>query len=194
MFFGAFKVIMGMCVFFFLFHPLSFGAALIGVVVSATYVLQPFLFLQAPFWQITGLARPRWHHHQTIRRWAQLPPHSFSPVCDHRHRRPLSIVTCVQTWYYYSRYPHDMWYIKLLASRFSHLFPRFPFYLISKINCHSSLSWYAQVGAVLLSDTVHQILISHTSELIHDGICTAPRRLSDWNNLVSLHLPRYQLR
>jgi hypothetical protein len=25
-------------------------------------------------------------------------------------------VTCVQTWYYYSRYPSDPWYIKLLVS------------------------------------------------------------------------------
>ncbi|KAG1813384.1 hypothetical protein EV424DRAFT_63422 [Suillus variegatus] len=41
-------------------------------------------------------------------------------------------VTCVQTWYYYSRYPSDPWYIKLM------------------------------VGAVLLSDSVHQALITHT--------------------------------
>ncbi|KIJ70461.1 hypothetical protein HYDPIDRAFT_23564 [Hydnomerulius pinastri MD-312] len=41
-------------------------------------------------------------------------------------------VTCVQTWYYYGRYPSDPWYIKLL------------------------------VGAVLLSDTAHQALITHT--------------------------------
>ncbi|KAH7916690.1 hypothetical protein BJ138DRAFT_3602 [Hygrophoropsis aurantiaca] len=41
-------------------------------------------------------------------------------------------VTCVQTWYYFSRYPSDAWYIKLL------------------------------VATVLLSDTVHQALITHT--------------------------------
>jgi len=54
-------------------------------------------------------------------------------------------VTCVQTWYYYSRYPSDMWYIKLL------------------------------VFAVWVSDTIHQILISHTvyTYLITDyGIVT----------------------
>ncbi|KAG0702308.1 hypothetical protein DFH29DRAFT_875226 [Suillus ampliporus] len=39
-------------------------------------------------------------------------------------------VTCVQTWYYFSRYSSDPWYIRLL------------------------------VGAVLLSDTVHQALIT----------------------------------
>ncbi|EGO01615.1 hypothetical protein SERLA73DRAFT_85396 [Serpula lacrymans var. lacrymans S7.3] len=41
-------------------------------------------------------------------------------------------VTCVQTWYYFGQYPNDTWYIKLL------------------------------VAAVLVSDTIHQILISHT--------------------------------
>lgn len=41
-------------------------------------------------------------------------------------------VTCVQTWYYFSRYPSDPWYIKLL------------------------------VGAVLASDSIHQALITHT--------------------------------
>ncbi|KAG1753710.1 uncharacterized protein EDB91DRAFT_1242682 [Suillus paluster] len=41
-------------------------------------------------------------------------------------------VTFVQTWYYFSRYSSDPWYMKLL------------------------------VGAILLSDTVHQALITHT--------------------------------
>ncbi|KAG0699869.1 hypothetical protein DFH29DRAFT_990646, partial [Suillus ampliporus] len=41
-------------------------------------------------------------------------------------------VTCVQTWYYFSRYPSDPWRIKLL------------------------------VGTILLSDTIHQALITHT--------------------------------
>jgi len=41
-------------------------------------------------------------------------------------------VTCVQTWYYFSRYSSDPWYIRLL------------------------------VAAVLLSDSVHQALITHT--------------------------------
>jgi len=41
-------------------------------------------------------------------------------------------VTCIQTWYYYGRYPQDPWHIKLL------------------------------VAAVLISDSCHQALISHT--------------------------------
>jgi len=41
-------------------------------------------------------------------------------------------VTCIQTWYYYSRYPSDPWYIKLL------------------------------VAGALVSDTCHQALITHT--------------------------------
>ncbi|TFK73030.1 hypothetical protein BDN72DRAFT_894272 [Pluteus cervinus] len=41
-------------------------------------------------------------------------------------------VSCVQTWYYFNRYPTDAWYIKSL------------------------------VGAVWAFDTVHQALISHT--------------------------------
>ncbi|KAN0098024.1 hypothetical protein V8E55_002470 [Tylopilus felleus] len=41
-------------------------------------------------------------------------------------------VTIIQTWYYYSRYPSDPWYVKLL------------------------------VAGVLLSDTCHQALITHT--------------------------------
>jgi len=41
-------------------------------------------------------------------------------------------VTCVQTWYYFSRYSSDPWYIRLL------------------------------VAAVLVSDSVHQALITHT--------------------------------
>ncbi|KAF8128176.1 hypothetical protein EV363DRAFT_1221732 [Boletus edulis] len=41
-------------------------------------------------------------------------------------------VTIIQTWYYYNRYPSDPWYIKLL------------------------------VAGVLLSDTCHQALITHT--------------------------------
>ncbi|KAI9460056.1 hypothetical protein HD554DRAFT_2323905 [Boletus coccyginus] len=40
-------------------------------------------------------------------------------------------VTCIQTWYYYGRYPSDPWYIKLL------------------------------VAGVLVSDTCHQALITH---------------------------------
>ena len=27
-----------------------------------------------------------------------------------------TLVTCIQTWYYYSRYPSDPWYIKFLVS------------------------------------------------------------------------------
>jgi hypothetical protein len=42
-------------------------------------------------------------------------------------------VTCVQTWFYYIHYPSDPWYIKSL------------------------------VGAVLLSDTCHQALITHAA-------------------------------
>lgn len=41
-------------------------------------------------------------------------------------------VTCVQTWYYFSRYFSDPWHIKLL------------------------------VGAIFLSDSIHQALITHT--------------------------------
>ncbi|KAI9460428.1 hypothetical protein HD554DRAFT_1585974 [Boletus coccyginus] len=40
-------------------------------------------------------------------------------------------VTCIQTWYYYGHYPSDPWYIKLL------------------------------VAGVLVSDTCHQVLITH---------------------------------
>ncbi|OJA19252.1 hypothetical protein AZE42_05986 [Rhizopogon vesiculosus] len=43
-------------------------------------------------------------------------------------------VTCVQTWYYFTRYGSDPWYIKFM------------------------------VAAVLLSDSVHQALITHTGE------------------------------
>ncbi|KAH0839436.1 hypothetical protein J3R83DRAFT_219 [Lanmaoa asiatica] len=46
-------------------------------------------------------------------------------------------VTCIQTWYYYSRYPSDPWYIKLL------------------------------VAAVLVSDSCHQALITHTGKYNH---------------------------
>jgi len=41
-------------------------------------------------------------------------------------------VSCVQMWFYYNYYPKDAWYIKLL------------------------------VAAVFLSDTIHQILVTHT--------------------------------
>ncbi|KAG8218151.1 hypothetical protein J3R82DRAFT_3693 [Butyriboletus roseoflavus] len=67
-------------------------------------------------------------------------------------------VTCIQTWYYYSRYPSDPWYIKLL------------------------------VAGVLISDTCHQALITHSGKYTH------PRPLYVYSSIPSLHLSRHRLR
>ncbi|KAH7931261.1 hypothetical protein BV22DRAFT_1027496 [Leucogyrophana mollusca] len=67
-------------------------------------------------------------------------------------------VTCVQTWYYFSRYPSDAWYIKLL------------------------------VAAVLLSDTVHQALITHTvyTYLVTDFGIAADLGILVWSLIVEV--------
>ncbi|KAG1813405.1 hypothetical protein EV424DRAFT_1416876 [Suillus variegatus] len=60
-------------------------------------------------------------------------------------------VTCLQTWYYFSRYFSDPWYTKLL------------------------------VGAVFVSDTTHQVLISHT---VYTYLITDFGNASDLEKLV----------
>lgn len=57
-------------------------------------------------------------------------------------------VTCIQTWYYYGRYPSDPWHIKLLVS-----LPVFYHFRVNRA---------LQVALVFVSDTCHQALISHT--------------------------------
>ncbi|KAG1780345.1 hypothetical protein EV702DRAFT_1178093 [Suillus placidus] len=60
-------------------------------------------------------------------------------------------VTCVQTWYYFSRYFSDPWYTKLL------------------------------VGAIFLSDSIHQALITHT---VYTYLVTDFGNVSDLEKLV----------
>jgi hypothetical protein len=62
----------------------------------------------------------------------------------------VASVSCVQVWYYSTMYPKDPWYLKLLVSTLSFGAP-----LDAKTP--------PQVAAVLIFDTTHQILITHTS-------------------------------
>lgn len=76
-------------------------------------------------------------------------------------------VSCVQAWYYFATYPKDPWYLKLLVCLFRQLF-------LPATASHSA----GQVGAVFVSDSVHQILISHTRASCNTS--TPPHSLSNY--------------
>ena len=61
------------------------------------------------------------------------------------------IVGCVQGYVYFTSYPKDPWHLKALVSPLRSLLISFTDYVM-------------KVAAVLISDTVHQMLISHTSK------------------------------
>jgi hypothetical protein len=96
----------------------------------------------------------------------------FRPV-DWNHSRHT--VSCIQAWYYFT-HQNDGWPTKTLvsslSSRTSHL--RLP----QLCEC--------KVSAVMIFDTIHQVLISHTGEFLN-GI------YAPWLEPLSLHLPYHEL-
>lgn len=68
----------------------------------------------------------------------------------------VTTVSCVQVWYYHDMYPKDHWCLKLLVHilSFRYLF---------------DFRGFPQVTAVLTFDTIHQVLITHTSAWIFAG-------------------------
>ncbi|KAF9268234.1 hypothetical protein L218DRAFT_1054048 [Marasmius fiardii PR-910] len=78
-------------------------------------------------------------------------------VCAAWHRRDTKCdsslygVSCVQTWFYFNRYPKDPWYIKLLV-----------LFSLSVVDSFSFASHLNQVFTVWVLDSIHQALISHT--------------------------------
>lgn len=103
----------------------------------------------------------------------------YTDVCAntllfHPIKLAKKIVAYIQTWYYFTQYSSDPWYLKLLVSLHQFL---------------SVLSHFAlQVAAVLISETCNQALITHTSK------CNHPSPVYMYSSIPSLHICHHQLR